>query len=168
MYKLVTAAASLTILAACQTVQEGPAFQIGSASIEDRQGQQVGTARFFSVGPEVTVNVSFDRLTPGGHAVHLHTTGNCAASDFTSAGGHLNPGGNRHGDHLGDLPNVTIDQHGFGTVSAILPGTREEIEAALFDTDGTAVVVHEGLDDYQTDPAGAAGSRIACGVVRAS
>lgn len=166
MQRFVIAAATVASLAACQTIQEGPAAQLASASILDRQGQQVGTARFFSVGPEVTVNVSFTRLPAGGHAVHLHTTGDCSAADFTSAGGHLNPGGNRHGNHLGDLPNVTVDQHGLGTVSAILRGTRQEIEGALFDQDGTAVVVHEGLDDYQTDPAGAAGPRIACGIVR--
>jgi Cu-Zn family superoxide dismutase len=38
-------------------------------------------------------------------------------------------------------------------------------EAALLDADGAALVIHAGPDDYQTDPAGNAGDRIACGVI---
>ena len=36
---------------------------------------------------------------------------------------------------------------------------------ALLDGDGAALVVHEGEDDYKTDPAGNAGKRLACGVI---
>ena len=36
----------------------------------------------------------------------------------------------------------------------------------LLDADGSALVVHERADDYKSDPAGNAGSRIACGVIR--
>jgi len=39
------------------------------------------------------------------------------------------------------------------------------MDASLFDEDGAAIVIHEGPDDYVTDPAGAAGPRIACGVI---
>ena len=38
--------------------------------------------------------------------------------------------------------------------------------ADIFDADGTAVMIHAGADDYRSDPAGDAGSRIACGVLR--
>ncbi len=71
----------------------------------------------------------------------------------------------RQGAHLGDLPNVTIAADGSGTMSTVLRGTRETVEAAVFDADGSAIVVHESADDYATDPTGAAGGRIACGVV---
>lgn len=158
-------------LVACQTAYETAATQVGEAAILDRSGTQIGTARIYSLAEEVTFSASFDGLTTGVHAVHLHTKGDCSADDFTSAGGHLNPGGNQHGTlnpagaHLGDLPNLTVDAGGAGTVSTLLRGTRSTIEASIFDSDGTAVVVHEGADDYRTDPAGAAGSRIACGVV---
>jgi len=37
---------------------------------------------------------------------------------------------------------------------------------SLFKPGGTAIVVHEGKDDYMTNPAGNAGARIACGVIR--
>jgi len=168
---LAAAPIALLTLAGCQTAYESAATQIGSAMILDRQGTQVGTARMFSLGGDVTLNVSFTGLAAGDHAVHLHTAGDCSAGDFTSAGGHLNPGSSQHGTlnpqgaHLGDLPNVAIAADGSGTMSTILRGTITAIENDVFDADGTAIVVHEGADDYLSDPAGAAGSRVACGVV---
>ena len=125
----------------------------------------------YSLGGEVTLNASFSGLTPGSHAVHLHTTGQCTAPDFTSAGGHLNPAGHEHGTqnprgaHLGDLPNVTIGADGTGTMSAVVRGTLAGVADDIFDADGTAIVVHAGADDYRTDPTGNAGGRVACGVV---
>ena len=168
---LIAAPLALLALSGCQTAYEAAATQIASVAVMDRSGAQVGTARLFSLGDEVTINASFTALSPGTHGVHLHTTGNCSANDFTSAGGHLNPGGEEHGTrnprgaHLGDLPNVTIANDGSGTMSTILRGTRASVESAVFDSDGTALVVHEGADDYRTDPAGDAGSRVACGVL---
>ena len=170
-HRLALLTASAATLAGCQTVYEGASEQIAEAGIMDRQGREVGSARFFSLGGEVTVNASFTGLPAGVHAVHLHTTGDCSANDFTSAGGHLNPRGNEHGTqnprgaHLGDLPNITIAADGSGTMSHLLTGTRSFVESSMFDADGTAVVVHAGADDYRTDPAGDAGSRIACGIV---
>ena len=35
----------------------------------------------------------------------------------------------------------------------------------LADADGTALVVHAKPDDYQTDPSGDSGDRIACAVL---
>jgi Cu-Zn family superoxide dismutase len=37
--------------------------------------------------------------------------------------------------------------------------------ASLKDADGSAIVIHEGGDDYRSQPSGAAGKRIACGVI---
>ena len=71
---------------------------------------------------------------------------------------------NPQGAHLGDLPNVEVSSAGVGTVSSTLRGSSATVVSQIFDADGTALVVHEGADDYMTDPAGAAGSRVACGV----
>lgn len=173
-FRILAATATLFALAACQTAYETAATEIASVDVLDRSGAQVGSARLYSLGSEVSINASFSNLSEGVHAVHLHMTGDCTAADFTSAGGHLNPGGEQHGTlnprgaHLGDLPNVTVAEDGAGTMSTILRGTRASIETAIFDEDGTALVVHEGADDYRSDPAGAAGSRIACGVLSRS
>ena len=59
---------------------------------------------------------------------------------------------------------MTIGSSGGGTVSATLRSSRADALAALFDSDGTAIVVHAGPDDYRTDPSGNSGDRIACGV----
>lgn len=164
------AAIALLTTAGCATAYEDSATEIGSAELLDRSGNSVGSATLYGLADEVTVSVSLEGLNGGTHAVHLHTTGDCSASDFTSAGGHLNPTGNQHGRlnpqgaHLGDLPNVEVSSSGTGTVSAALSGTRGTVVSQIFDADGTALVVHEGADDYRTDPAGDAGSRIACGV----
>jgi len=46
--------------------------------------------------------------------------------------------------------------------------TLEDGETSLFDDDGAAIVVHEGQDDYLSEPAGDAGMRLACGVIEKS
>ena len=167
-------AGSAVLLTGCASVYEEAADTVASAQIRDRSGAVVGNANFYSLAGEMTVSATFSGLAAGIHAVHLHTAGDCSANDFTSAGGHLNPGGNEHGTrnprgaHLGDLPNVTIAADGSGSVSALLRGRSADVIGHLFDSDGTAIVVHGGADDYVTDPAGAAGSRVACGVVTRS
>ncbi len=164
----------IAALGGCQTVYEDRPVQIAEAELADASGAAIGTARFYALADEVTVNVAMRGLTSGQRAIHLHTTGNCSAADFSSAGSHLNPAGHQHGalnpqgPHLGDLPNVTIAADGTGTVSALLAGGRASVLGHFFDDDGTAIVVHQSPDDYRTDPTGGAGARVACGVLTAS
>lgn len=159
-------------LAGCESIPQLPTERLGSATLRFANGLPAGTAQLYGNGSEVSISIALAGFEPGTHGVHLHTTGSCEAPDFTSAGGHLNPMGKEHGfenpqgAHLGDLPNATIGASGGATVSATLHGTRSEVLSALFDADGTAVVVHAGADDYRTDPSGASGARVACGVLR--
>ena len=157
-------------LAGCTTIDNRTA-NLGTAQLANAEGRPVGTAVFFRRGSETTVSITING-TPGAvHGMHLHAVGKCEAP-FTSAGPHLNPGGHQHGKdnplgaHLGDLPNVTIDKAGLGTASASLGLDSAAIDAALFDADGTAVVLHVAADDYRTDPSGNSGARIACGVLK--
>jgi Cu-Zn family superoxide dismutase len=49
----------------------------------------------------------------------------------------------------------------------VAPGiTLAEGEHSVFTAGGTALVIHEKADDMKTDPAGAAGNRIACGLIK--
>ncbi|GAA0269867.1 superoxide dismutase family protein [Alteraurantiacibacter aestuarii] len=166
--------ALLPLLTACQTVTELPSELVASAQLRHANGNPAGSAMLYRTGGDMTLTVALTGFDQGIHAVHLHQTGNCEASDFTSAGGHLNPLGKAHGSlnpggsHLGDLPNAMIGANGLGTISSTLRGDATQVSAWLFDDDGTAIVVHAGLDDYRTDPAGAAGGRIACGVLTPS
>lgn len=119
-----------------------------------------------------SITILANGLSEGTRGFHLHETGSCEAPDFKSAGGHLNPLGKAHGSrseggsHVGDLPNLETGTDGSATLTYTIDGTLDDIEAWLFDEDGTAVVIHEGADDYLTDPSGDAGARIACGVLQ--
>ena len=145
--------------------------QLGMAELKMADGTPAGTATLLANGDAIEVMVSATGLGAGAHGFHLHQTGKCDAPDFKSAGGHLNPGDKEHGSenpkgaHLGDMPNLTIDTDGNGTATVTLKGDRDYILSNIFDTDGTAIVIHEGADDYKSDPAGDAGSRISCGVM---
>ena len=138
-----------------------------SAALRDTTGGEVGTVTLVGTPNGLLVEADFDGLPPGEHAFHLHETGACEP-DFGAAGGHLNPEGSAHGilspdgPHAGDMPNVHIPDAGALTVEVFAPGAAIE---DLRDDDGAAVVIHAGADDYRTDPAGAAGDRIACGAI---
>ena len=65
------------------------------------------------------------------------------------------------------MPNLHVPQSGELAVEVV--NTDVTLEKgkpnSLFDTDGSALVIHAKADDYKTDPAGNAGDRIACGVI---
>lgn len=110
-------------------------------------------------------------LTPlAAHGFHIHELGDCSAPDGSSAGEHFNPTGTPHGErsagphHAGDLPNLRADPQGEAAVDLLLPALEIGSNRPR-DILGRAVVVHEQSDDYQTQPAGNSGARIACGVI---
>ena len=172
MTKTMISAAALIALAGCTTVGDLPTERVGSATLSFGNGVPAGTAQLLANGDQLTIAVALTGIPAGAHGLHLHTTGSCKAPDFTSAGGHLNPTGKHHGPldpdgkHFGDLPNVTIGAGGSGSLTADLMGTRAQALEWIFDSDGTAIVVHAGPDDYKTDPSGDSGARVACGVFK--
>lgn len=108
--------------------------------------------------------------TPGWHGLHFHEKADCSKSDFTSAGGHTHGGGDRvHGllnpkaNETGDLPNLFVGADGVGTTEVFSSLTTLE---ALRDTDGSAVLIHAGADDHNSQPIGGAGARVACAAVK--
>jgi Cu-Zn family superoxide dismutase len=135
-------------------------------------GEHVGEAKLLQTPHGVLLHLHLSACAPGTHAFHIHTIGKCEPPDFTSAGGHFNPDGNAHGllnthgKHAGDLPNIHVPESGTLTLEVLVPAVAlKEGKTRLLDTDGSALVVHTGPDDYRTNPAGAAGQRIACGVI---
>ena len=129
------------------------------------------------------VSVFAAGLEPGRHGTHIHSAGRCdpnsidpaTGSPFYSAGTHFNPHEKEHGlrnpegPHAGDLPNLkVVDPGGVGVLHATNDRItlRKDPEDALFDADGSAIVIHENRDDQVIDPTGNSGARIACGVIR--
>lgn len=162
------------LLAGCTTTGELPTAKLATATLKQGNGVPAGSAVLTAAGDKVTLTVAVAGLSAGDRGMHLHAVGRCDGPDFTSAGGHLNPGARQHGahnpagSHLGDLPNLSVGGNGTGTATVILSGTRAELETALFDADGTAIIVHAAADDYKTDPTGNSGPRVACGVLTRS
>ena len=167
------AGAAVLALAGCAGV--GAIANSQTVTLRDAAGRTVGTAVLTPATEGVQVVLSVNGLPPGAHGVHVHQTGLCEPPDFTSAGGHFNPADRQHGfenpagSHAGDLPNMTVDANGRGSLSAVARGATLEGSGAnsLRKPGGTALVVHATADDYRTDPSGNSGARIACGVIAA-
>ncbi len=138
------------------------------ARLHDRDGRDVGQVLLTETPHGTLLHATLRGMPPGAHAFHVHATGACIPP-FTSAGGHFNPTGTGHGlmdddgMHAGDMPNIHVAAD--GTLELEVLNTALALDDALFDADGAAIVVHAGPDDYATNPAGAAGPRIACGVI---
>jgi Cu-Zn family superoxide dismutase len=142
------------------------------ADIKNAQGKSVGTASFRETKNGLLIIVNAKGLPEGLHAVHIHSIGKCEGPAFTSAGGHFNPLGKKHGlsnpdgPHAGDLPDMYVDKDGVGRYEALRESmTLGPGETSIFDADGSAIVIHAAADDNRTDPAGNSGDRIACGVI---
>jgi len=143
-----------------------------TVKLSDASGKSIGTARLSPASSGVKIALDVKGLTPGEHAIHVHETAKCDAPDFRSAGGHFNPEHKQHGKdnpqgpHAGDMPNFTVDAKGNSKATVTAPGiTLDAGPHSVFTNGGTALVIHEKADDMKTDPAGAAGNRIACGVI---
>ncbi len=139
------------------------------ATIDPTAGNSAtGEVRFYPVESGVRVVASISGLAPGKHGFHLHEKGDCSAPDAASAGGHYNPLGAPHGSpdgnratrHVGDLGNIDADAGG--------KSTYDRVDSLLVYADlaGLAVLVHGKEDDLTSQPAGNAGARIGCGVIR--
>ncbi len=140
-----------------------------AATLQDTAGKVVGTA-LLAERPDGTVYVFVVALglAQGDHGIHAHETGACdpgGEKPFTSAGGHFNPSGAEHGQHAGDLGNITAEADGTARFELTTDKLALTSDAApLLDADGAAIVIHANPDE--NDPEGKSfGARIACGVL---
>ena len=150
-----------------------------TASIISASGEIRGTAELWQDRDNVVhVDVQVTGMSPGPHGIHIHAIGQCdgsGATAFASAGAHFNPLGRQHGldnsagPHAGDAPNFTVAADGTGRASVTTDRVSlTDGSTSLFDADGSAIVIHAAADDQISQPAGNAGARIACGVVKKS
>lgn len=159
-----------------------PAF--ASGKLADPSGSSRGTVEFAEVDGGVQVRVQATGLEPGFHGLHVHAIGKCEPNspdpqdaskrgDFNSAGGHLAGDGSAHPDHAGDLPALYVAEDGTASLTAVTDRLTRDL---LLDTDGSALIVHSGSDNFaniptryasagpddETTKAGDAGKRVAC------
>jgi Cu-Zn family superoxide dismutase len=147
---------------------------LANAQLKDSSGKAVGDADLVQTPAGVLIRLQIKGLAPGEHAFHIHAVGKCEAP-FESAGPHFNPGNHHHGmmageGHAGDMPNLHVPQDGNLSVEVVNSAVTldQGKPNSLFDSDGSALVIHAKADDYKSDPAGNAGDRIACGVIQPS
>ncbi len=177
---LTTAFAALTAAAAgAQTPppagtsgREAPSALTARAALKDAKGAGIGDATLRETPHGVLLQVELRSAPAGVRGFHIHENGACAAPKFESAGGHYAPEGKAHGFfeergfHAGDLPNIHVPQDGRLSFEVLVNGvTLSAGPASLLDADGSALVMHATPDDYETQPSGDAGDRLACGVV---
>jgi superoxide dismutase, Cu-Zn family len=148
------------------------AAQSAKAVLHDKSGKEVGTVDLLQTPGGVLLKLAVKGVPAGEHAFHIHAAAKCEPPAFTSAGPHFNPTNEKHGilsghGHAGDMPNLHVPQNGELSVEVLNAAVTLEPGKpnSLFRPDGTAIVVHEGVDDYKSDPAGNAGNRLACGVI---
>lgn len=169
-----TLTAGTTGEAATGSVQNTPGEE-GSravATIEGKSGSNLaGTATFTRRGNVVNLVLEVRNGKPGSRAVHLHEVGNCSDPKAESAGGHWNPTDESHGKigmtekaHGGDIGNFVIGPDGTGRLE--FSTDRWTIGGdAQTNVVGRSIVIHDGEDDYKSQPSGNAGDRIGCGVI---
>lgn len=162
--------ASSVLLGACHGGIVSSGAPQAEATMQPTAGSKVnGKVWFSQSGDKVRVVAELHALTPGGHGFHVHDKGDCGAADGSSAGGHFNPGGTRHGNpdlgehHAGDMPQLIANADGTARLTAYLEGVSVAGEGS--DLVGRSVVVHAAADDFASQPAGNSGGRLACGVI---
>ncbi len=120
-----------------------------------------GQVRFYQRRYGVLVEANVQGLPvnkTGFFGFHIHGGRRCTGVDFADTGSHYNPSEAPHPLHAGDLPPL-LSCHG-GAYLVVATGRFR-----LSDVLGRTVVIHDMADDFHTQPAGNAGTKIACGVI---
>jgi len=154
-----------------EEVVEIPAKKI-IINLTAKSDSNVSGTAVFTEEPDgfVKMVALLSNLSEGTHAIHLHEKADCTSADGKSTGGHWNPTAQPHGKwgdkagyHKGDIGNFEADANGNGTITFITDQWCIGCDDSNKNIIGKAVIVHQGTDDYVSQPSGAAGSRISCG-----
>lgn len=142
-----------------------------TVEMESKSGSNAtGTVTFEQADGEVMMTANISGLEPGTHAIHIHENADCSADDATSAGGHWNPTNEKHGKwgddegyHKGDIGNFEADAEGNGSISMSTDEWCIGCDNPDKNIMDKGMIVHQGADDFESQPSGAAGGRVSCG-----
>ena len=175
MKKIIASFAIITaLIIGCKTNTKSNDAKTLTVALEAKSSSAVaGTATFTEKNGKVTFVAKMTGLTPGVHAIHIHEKADCSSADGSSAGGHWNPTFKKHGKwgvaeyHKGDIGNFTADEKGNGTITLTTDEWCIGCGDANKDILGKGLIVHQGTDDFTTQPTGNAGGRVACaGIIK--
>lgn len=162
----------IAVIIGCKTNSSSSESKKLELVFESKSNSNVtGTASFTEKNGKVTFAAKIAGLQPGVHAIHIHEKSDCSAADGSSAGGHWNPTFKKHGKwgvdeyHKGDIGNFTADEKGNGTITLTTDEWCIGCEDATKDILGKGLIVHQGADDFTTQPTGNAGARVACSAI---
>lgn len=169
-----TRLALLIIVLAAPAAAQTPAVQEAAVTAEfvDATGAPSGKATITPSPTGLLLAVEVSGLPPSQWvAFHVHETGRCdPATHHDSAGGHFNPTGAEHGyrsangPHAGDMPNQWVGADGVLRAQVFNTAITLDGERSVR---GRALMIHSKGDDYNSQPAGAAGDRLACAPIPA-
>jgi len=163
---------SASFLFSCSSIK-GNSFKVANATINSTKADVAGSGTISFTQKQNIVVMKLDLNFPSKAgktvAVHIHEHGDCGDSG-NAAHGHWNPTNSKHGKwgsaafHLGDIGNVTLDAAGKGFL--VMETDKWSVgSGSTTDVTGKGIIVHDGADDYVTQPTGNAGARIGCGVI---
>ncbi|UQD56567.1 superoxide dismutase family protein [Flavobacterium sp. K5-23] len=162
----------IAVLIGCKTNSNPNDSKKLVLSFESKSNSKVsGTATFIEQNGKVSFTAKLSGLTPGVHAIHIHEKSDCTAADGSSAGGHWNPTFKNHGKwgvgdyHKGDIGNFIADKNGNGTISMTTDEWNIGSGDPTKDILGKGLIVHQGTDDFTSQPSGNAGARVACSAI---
>lgn len=172
LHKTLTGTLALFVMASLSiSAVETMTVKKAEAKVSPTTGNKVkGLVTFEALDKGVRIVADFEGLTPGLHGFHVHEKGDCSAHDASSAGGHFNPTGKKHGGpddldrHVGDFGNVEANADGKAHYERIDMIVSLEGENSIVDK---SIVIHADPDDLKSQPTGNSGARIGCGVIEA-
>jgi len=133
--------------------------KIKAALAPKSDSKVTGNVVFTEENGTVKMVAIMEGLTAGKHAIHLHEKADCSSADGKSTGGHWNPTfvdhgkwGDEKGYHKGDIGNFDANESGLATVNFSTDQWCIGCGDPKKDITGKAVVVHQGVDDFVSQP----------------
>jgi Cu-Zn family superoxide dismutase len=180
-------AAAVASLGACTTQNSGqPATSTSSQSntgkmttqLKGADGNVVANATFEFTSGYATVTVEAGPnqvLSPGFHALMVHSVGQCVANstaptggstgDFASAGEVYQAPNHTGNPASGELTDLQVRPDGS---AKLVTTTAAFTEADLRNSSGSALILHQDAGNLGASAMNDAGKRVACGVIAAA